>query len=111
MGRKLALVATFRPSLVSMSEELEAMAQARDIESLQLRTLFVPEAMADSAAGRGDDHDRKVADAASQLKDCDCVMLAQFSMARAAPRVQERMSCPVLTSPGCAVLALRHQFD
>jgi Asp/Glu/hydantoin racemase len=111
IGKKLALVATFRPSLVSMSEELESMAQTHDIEGLQLRTLFVPEAMADSAAGRGDDHDRKVADAAAQLKIYDCVMLAQFSMARAAPMVQERLVCPVLTSPGCAVLALRRRFD
>lgn len=110
MGKKLALVATFRPSLVSMSDEIEAMAQARDIEGLQLKTLFVPGAMADAAAGKGDEHDRKTAEAAAQLDGHDCVMLAQFSMARAAPLVQERLNAPVLTSPGCAVLALRQHF-
>src|SRR5438067_4500698 len=46
MGSRIALVATFRPSLVSMSEEIEAMAQARDKE-IELRTVFVPGAMAD----------------------------------------------------------------
>jgi Asp/Glu/hydantoin racemase len=106
MGKKLALVATFRPSLVSMSEEIETMAQARDVQ-LELRTVFVPGAMADLAAGRSEEHDRKIAQAAAALKDFDAVMLAQFSMAAAGPLVQHELTCPVLTSPGCAVLALR----
>jgi Asp/Glu/hydantoin racemase len=106
MGRKLALIATFRPSLVAMSDEIETMAQARDRE-IELRTVFVPGAMADLAAGRGEEHDRKIAQAAAQVKDYDAVMLAQFSMAAAAPLVQQQLHCPVLTSPGCAVLALR----
>jgi Asp/Glu/hydantoin racemase len=109
MGGKLALVATFRPSLVSMSEEIEAMARARDKE-MQLHTLFVPGAMADLAAGRADEHDRKIAQAAAQLAGYDAVMLAQFSMAAAAPLVQQELQCPVLTSPGCAVLDLRQRM-
>jgi hypothetical protein len=83
------------------------MAQAADIEGLQLQTVFVPGAMADAAEGRADDHDRKIAEAVAKLKGFDCVMLAQFSMARAASMVQEQSDCPVLTSPGCAVLALQ----
>lgn len=106
LGRRLALIATFRPSLVSMSEEIEAMAHAHDKE-IELRTVFVPGAMADLAAGRSEDHNRKIAQAAAQLKDYDGVMLAQFSMAAAAPLVQKELTSPVLTSPGCAVLALR----
>ena len=106
MGKKLALVATFRPSLVSMSEEIEAMAQARDKE-IELKTVFVPGAMADLAAGKGEEHDRKIAQAAAQLRDYDAVMLAQFSTAQAGARVQREVRCPVLTSPGCAVSALR----
>jgi hypothetical protein len=74
---------------------------------LELRTVFVPGAMADLAAGRSEEHDRKIAQAAAALKDFDAVMLAQFSMAAAGPLVQHELTCPVLTSPGCAVLALR----
>ena len=59
------------------------------------------------AAGRVQEHHRKIAEVASRTKDVDCVMLAQFSMAAAALQVQEEVSCPVLTSPGCAVLGLR----
>ena len=109
-GRKLALIATFRPSLVSMSEEIEAMANARDV-NLQLQTVYVPGAMDDLAAGRDDDHHRKIAAAAGRLQGYDTVMLAQFSMAAALPLVQQQVRCPVLTSPGCAVLALRQQME
>jgi len=111
IGPKLALVATFRPSLVSMSDEIEAMAQARDIEGLKLCTVHVPGAMDDLAAGRIDEHNRKIAEAVARLKDCDAVMLAQFSMAGAAPQAQEKCKAPVLTTPGCAVLALREAWN
>jgi hypothetical protein len=90
-----------------MSDEIEAMAHARDKE-VELRTVFVPGAMADLAAGRAEEHDRKIVQAAAQLNGYDAIMLAQFSMAAAAPMVQAQVACPVLTSPGCAVLALRH---
>src|SRR4051812_13201764 len=93
IGRKLALIATFRPSLVSMSEEIEAMAHARDVE-VDLRMVYVPGAMADLAAGRVEDHHAKIAAAAAQLKDVDGVMLAQFSMAAAGPQVQQQLASP-----------------
>jgi Asp/Glu/hydantoin racemase len=107
IGRKLALVATFRPSLVSMADEVETLANARDVQ-VELRPVYVPGAMADLSAGRADDHHARIAQAAGHLDGFDAVMLAQFSMAAAAPRVQQAVGCPVLTSPGCAVLALRH---
>lgn len=103
---RLGLVATFAASIPSMSEELLAMAAKRGIE-VDLRSLFVPEAMQDLADGRTADHHRKVAGAAAQLRDCDAVMLAQFSMAEARDAAQAGLSCPVLSSPDCAVLALQ----
>ena len=104
---KLGLVATFQSSIASMSEELMAMAVERDI-SVDLHTVFVAEAMDDLAAGRTDDHHRKIAEACAQLSGCDAVMLAQFSMAAAQPVVQAGLKCPVLSSPDCAVMALQH---
>ena len=103
---KLGLAATFEASIASMAQELETMARDRGT-AIDLRSVFVPEAMDDLAQGRAADHHRKIADAARQLADCDALMLAQFSMAAAAPQVQARVSCPVLSSPDCAVLALR----
>ena len=102
----LGLVATFEASLGSMGQELHAMAQARG-QAIDLHTVFVPEAMADLAAGQAELHHQKIAKALDQLPRCDVVMLAQFSMAAAQPLAQRQSSVPVLSSPDCAVLALQ----
>lgn len=108
-GGTLGLVATFEPSLAPMAAEL--MDKARQGGSrVSLRTAFVPEAMQDLAQGRAALHHQKIAAAARALRDCDVVMLAQFSMAAAAPDVQAGLACPVLSSPDCAVLALRKRI-
>jgi maleate cis-trans isomerase len=107
---RLGLVATFQASLGSMSAELQDMAR-RQGRSVDLRTVFVPEAMDDLARGRVDDHHRKIAAAARTLSDCDAVMLAQFSMAAAQPQVEQEMARPVFTSPDCAVIALRKRLN
>ena len=106
----LGLLATFQASIASMGQELQQLAGARGI-ALDLRTGFVPEAMDDLAAGRPADHHRKIAQAAQSLAGCDAVMLAQFSMAAAAPEAQSQLPCPVLSSPDCAVRALRQTMQ
>ena len=106
---RLGLLATFQASIASMAHELEAMARERGI-AIALRSAFVPEAMDDLAQGRAGEHHRKIADAAKQLAGCDAVMLAQFSMAAAAPAVQAQVPCPLLSSPDCAVLALQQRM-
>ncbi|MDB5872226.1 MAG: Asp/Glu/Hydantoin racemase [Ramlibacter sp.] len=107
---KLGLVATFLASIGSMSEELQVMAQEQGV-AIDLRTVFVSEAMDDLAQGRAEDHHRKIAQASRQLADCDAVMLAQFSMTAAQPAVRKELKCPVLSSPDCAVLALKQTMS
>ncbi len=102
----VGLVATFEASLASMSLELHAMAQARG-QAVDVHTVFVPEAMADLAAGQAELHHQKIAKSLVQLPRCDVVMLAQFSMAAAQPLAQRHSAVPVLSSPECAVLALQ----
>ena len=109
MGRKLALVATFAPSIDSMSPEIGQMARERHV-AIDLKTLHVPGAMDDLAAGRRAEHDRRIADAVAQFADRDAVMLAQFSMSGAQSGAQARTACPILTSPACAVAALRRRM-
>ena len=107
---RLGLLASFRPSLASMGAELQAMAAAQD-RRVDLRSVFVAEAMDDLAQGREQEHHRKIAQAARALADCDAVMLAQFSMAAALPLVQQELPCPVLASPDCAVRALQSTLN
>lgn len=107
---KLGLIATFEASITSMSAELQDMARQRG-RQVELHTRFVPEAMQDLAEGRAAEHHRKIAITARSLRECDLVMLAQFSMAAALPVVQAELSCPVLSSPDCAVLALQKRMQ
>ena len=107
---KIGLIATFEASIASMSAELHTLAKARG-RTIDLRTAFVPEAMQDLSEGRADMHHAKIAEtAARSLADCGVVMLAQFSMAAALPEVQARVVGKVLSSPDCAVLALRSHY-
>jgi len=105
-GRKLGMLATFAPSVQSMEQEFATMAARRGIEAT-LRTFCVPNAMQVLREGRGDEHDRLLAEAAPAFADCDALLLAHFSTSRAFDAVRTRMSIPVLTSPRSAVLALR----
>lgn len=107
---RLGLVATFAASIPSMSEELRAMAVGEGA-AVELDSVFVAGAMDDLAQGRAGDHHRKVAQAARQLGGCDALMLAQFSMAGALPAVAAEVPCPVLSSPDCAVLALKERMS
>ncbi len=105
-GRRIGMLATFAPSVPSMDEEFHAMARMRGIDA-SLRSTCVPEAMHALRAGRGDDHDRLLADAAVRFTDCDSLMLAHFSTSRAQAAVAAAVDVPVLTSPGSAVIAMR----
>jgi hypothetical protein len=108
-GARLGLIATFEASIPSMSAELLAMAGTCG-RSIELQTCFVPGAMQDLAQGQALLHHQKIAQAAQSLRDCYLLMLAQFSMAAAQPAVQAALSSPVLSSPDCAVLALRKRI-
>lgn len=106
LGKTVGLLATFQPSIPSLEQEFKAMVAAQR-QSVKLETVWVPDAMEALAAGDADRHDRLIAEAARGLAQCDVVMLAQFSMARALPAVQQVLRCPVLTSPDSAVAKLK----
>jgi hypothetical protein len=98
-GRRIGLLSTFRPTLASMPAEFP--------RSVALVPKFAEGAL--SALDRGDrrEHDRLVAEAAKDLRDCDLIALAQYSMAPAASLVAEATGRPVLTTPDSAVMKLR----
>lgn len=105
-GRRLALVASFAPSLPSMQAEFEEAAATRGIK-LDLSTHCAPEAMPALAVGDAERHDRLIAEAVASVGPIDAVVLAQFSMARAEPEVACVAMGRVLTSPTSAVERLR----
>jgi hypothetical protein len=98
-GRSIGLLATFAPTLASMPPEFPG--------SVEVVPKLAAGALA--ALDRGDraEHDRLVAEAARELRGCDLIALAQYSMAPAAALVAEASGRPVLTTPDSAVLKLK----
>ena len=105
-GSRIGIVATFQPTIPSMVEELQLLADLRS-RKIEIQTRHVPGAMDALAAGKGEEHDQTIAAALPELGQCDVVLLAQFSMAQAARQARTVLSCPVLTSPDSAVNKLR----
>jgi len=101
-GRRLGMLATFRPSVAGMEAELRALGK-----TVEISTVCVPEAMAALKQGDGVTHDRLLAEAAPRLGKRDAVMLAHFSTARARDAVGAVVDVPVLTAPDAAVLRLK----
>ena len=109
---RLALIATFEPSLGSIAEELEALARDRR-QTIEIKTRHVPGAMSALGEGDGKRHDDLIATALDEWdgwRDCDALLLSQFSMARARQSVEARAGLPVLVSTDSAVAAIRRDM-
>jgi Asp/Glu/hydantoin racemase len=102
-GHRIGLLSTFAPTLASMPREFPGSVEV------------VPKLAAGAleALDRGDRaaHDRLVAEASRDLRDCDLIALAQYSMAPAASLVAETSRLPILTTPDSAVLKLKQLLD
>ncbi len=102
---KLALIATFEPSLAPMCAEFAA-----HLGAPVLVPHFVPEAMGFLAKGQEAEHHHLIAKEVATLSNEPLILLAQFSMAAAHSEVSRLTKRTVLTSPDCAVSALKTIF-
>ncbi len=100
--RRVALLATYAPTLVSMPPEFPP-----DIEVVPI---LVPDAMKALNERQAETHDRLIASVAANVRDVDAIALAQFSMARGASAAGAVSAVPVLTTPASAVRAMRQRF-
>ncbi|MDF7649072.1 aspartate/glutamate racemase family protein [Pantoea sp. Acro-805] len=105
-GKRIGMLATFAPSLVTMCDEFDHYA-AQCGSDAKLETLLVHDAIDLLRKGDIASHNRLVAEYAPRLSHCDAIMLAHFSTSQAAEAVRERVSVPVLTAPHAAVKKLR----
>ena len=98
-GRRIGLLSTFPPTLASMPREFPP--------AIEIVPKLAEGALA--ALDRGDraTHDRLVVEASKDLRDCDLIALAQYSMAPAAEQVAVVSGRPVVTTPDSAVLKLK----
>jgi Asp/Glu/hydantoin racemase len=99
LGRKIGLLATFPGTLTSMPPEFPP--------GVEVVTCLAEGSLAALDVGDTATHDRLAAEASVALKECDVVLLGQFSLARAAGAVAQATGRPVVTTPGSAVAKLK----
>ena len=104
IGLRVGLLATFVPTLQSMPAEFP--------DGVQLECKLADGALAALNAGDVVAHDTLIAQAAVELKQrgCGVIALAQFSMARARSEVAARTGLPVLSTVDSAVAELRRRL-
>lgn len=105
-GTKIGMLATFAPSVVTMTEEFDAFVRETGSKAT-LKTIVVDGAMDALRKGDAQTHNELVAARAPELAGCDAIMLAHFSTSRAADKVGAVVSTPVLTAPDAAVDRLK----
>lgn len=98
IGGRIALVASFGPTLETMPADFPP--------EVEIEPIYVEGALQALNAGDPGLHDDLVAKALKG-RQFEAVALAQYSMARAAPRLAAITDAPVLTAPGSAVRELR----
>jgi len=105
-GRNIAMVATFRPAVVTMQDEFDEYV-AQTGSDARLTTIVIEPAMTALRAGDAETHNRLIAERAEELKGFDTVMLAHFSTSRAQAALAPKLDVPVLSAPGAAVTRLK----
>ena len=105
-GPRVALVATFAPTLASMERELKELAEEQD-KTIEIATRHVAGALQALRAGDPGRHDALISETAAAIGAVDALVLCQFSMARAASSIAPVAGRRVLTTPASAILKLK----
>lgn len=105
-GSRIALLATFLPTVGMMKAEVEVRARERNLTPT-IEARHVPGALDALQAGRPEEHDALIAKAAAELPPVDALVLAQFSMTRAARAIAPVAGRQVITTPGSAIAKLK----
>jgi Asp/Glu/hydantoin racemase len=110
LGKRIALLATFPATIPSMTHELETLARDRGMVPT-IMTRVVDGALQALQAGDVAQHDRLIAEAARTFASADAIVLAQFSMARAAASIPAGGRARIVTTPDSAVAKLRRLVE
>lgn len=105
-GRRIGMLATFAPSVLTMTEEFEQFVGEAGAKAT-LETIVVEGAMDALRKGDATLHNELIAARAPELAHCDAIMLAHFSTSRALAAVIAAVGTPVLTAPDAAVDRIR----
>ena len=105
-GSRLGLLATVPDTITMMEADIRRYARENGLE-FELETRHVLGAMDALQAGNREKHDALIAETATELEDCDALLLSQFSMAPVLKRLPQDLKNRALTSPASAVGKLK----
>lgn len=103
---RVGLLTSFAPAAPSLQQEW-AEACAERGQAIPLQSACADGAMQALQAGDRARHDALVLEAAESLRDCDFVLLGQFSLAASRGTIERSIARPVLASTDSAVRRLR----
>ncbi|MEK3936011.1 aspartate/glutamate racemase family protein [Sporosarcina sp. FSL W7-1349] len=105
LGSRIGVIATVEAAGPTTTRLLEGIAAERQ-KSVQIETIVIPEAFQALQNRNPAQHDELITRKAEELSlDCDVIVFAQFSMARAVKGIQGKTK-PILTSPETSVKAI-----
>jgi Asp/Glu/hydantoin racemase len=104
-GGKVAVIVT-NPSTAGPTREGLLAAARNPSQSPEIVEEIIPSALDALSAGRAEEHDRLIAEAAARMApEAHVIVLAQASMARSAAAIDLKIRPKVLTSPQTALAA------
>lgn len=109
-GDDIGMVATFGPAIAGMEEEFFEEAK-RIRPTARIRTHLAAGAIEALRGGDAETHNRRVTEGATEIGQCDALLLAHFSTSRALAACKAATSRPVLSSPDAAVRKLRRLLE
>lgn len=109
-GRRIGMLATFAPSVATMTEEFDAFKAEMNADAT-LTTIVVDRAIDLLRKGDADAHNSLVAHRAPEFAEFDAIMLAHFSTSRAAEMTRACVSVPVFCAPDAAVERMMTHFS
>lgn len=104
-GRRILAMVTFEPTVETTRRLLLAHG------AKEVRVCVVPGAYAALLNGDAAGHDRRVMDALETAAGCDCIVLAQVSMAHLRDEAQRRARIPVFSSLETSLAAIRNALS
>ncbi len=109
-GERIAMIYTFPPAAAGMEVEFDTLVASQK-GSARLTSVLCEGALNALKAGDQETHDHLIAECGEALQHYDAILLAQFSMAGAAPLLRARTETTVKTSPESAIHELRRRVD
>lgn len=109
-GSRFGILTTAAGSLRCLADDIDRYAKAHGL-SYTITDHIEDAARPIILAGDIERHDDMVAAAAAKMTDCDCLLLGQFSLRRAAKKFADVPGRPVFTPPDTAVKKLKRLLD